>query len=342
MLSKTIKGPAAPGLFPPEVRAAAVHLACQQPNTKVLLKQPPADLDRAKGILGSCIGQDEQGLWWICVPVSRLCSAIIALALAGLGVVTSLSKRTVARWLSSAKIKPWHFRSWITPKCIVTFLERARPILDLYASIKALGHRGEVVWSVDEKTSIQARSHDSYKASARGEPAHIESTYARGGAVQLFAALNVLTGYVAAQVVSLKNFATFQEFLNSLVAQSIQLGHKVIHLILDNATIHRPKSLEELVGSAFPDVTIVIHWLPVRSSWLNQIETYFSKVQTHVLTPNNYDCINHLTRTILAYIDLWNLAPRPIQWTYTAAELYRKYDRQLDPGIWSTRGNSIW
>ncbi|MBT9587558.1 transposase [bacterium] len=63
----------------------------------------------------------------------------------------------------------------------------------------------------------------------------------------------------------------------------------MIHLVLDNASIHRPKRLEEFIAQEFPDATVILHWLPVRSSWLNQIENYFSKIQTHVLTPNNYD-----------------------------------------------------
>lgn len=259
-----------------------------------------------------------------------------------LGLVASLSKRTVARWLSSAKVKPWHFRSWITPKCIETFLERARPILDLYSSIKSLALRGAIVWSADEKTSIQARSRDSYKPSAEGEPAHLESTYVREGAVQLFAAMNVLTGSVAARVVATKNFETWWGFLRSLIASSLQQGYKVIHLVLDNASIHRPKRLAEFIAQEFPEAQVILHWLPVRSSWLNQIENYFSKIQTHVLTPNNYDSIAHLTETILKFIELWNLAPRPIQWTYTAAQLFRKYGRECAPRIWGPGDSAIW
>lgn len=72
-------------LFPPEAGAAAVHLACQQPNTQVTLQGPPADLANAKATLGECLGQDEQGNWWICVPVSRLCSTIIAWVMVALG-----------------------------------------------------------------------------------------------------------------------------------------------------------------------------------------------------------------------------------------------------------------
>lgn len=317
-------------------------MACQQPNTRFALQKPPADLTSAKASLGGCLGQDEQGNWWICVPVSRLCSTIIAWAIVALGLATSLSKRTVARWLSSACVKPWHFRSWITPKCLKTFLARARPILDIYSSIKSLALRGEIVFSTDEKTSIQARSRDSYKPPGAGEPAHIENTYGREGAVQLFAAMNVLTGSVAAGVVSMKNFDTWWEFLRSLITLSLQQGYKVVHLILDNASIHRPARLESLIEETFPGAKVLLHWLPVRSSWLNQIENYFSKIQTHVLTPNNYESVSQLTETIMKFIDLWNLAPRPIQWTYTAAQLFRKHGRELEPTIWAPWGATIW
>lgn len=293
-------------------------------------------------MLGDSVGQDEHGNWWICVPVSRLCSTLIAWLLVALGVAATISKRTVARWLKAEGLKPWRFRSWITPKCLLTFLDRARPILDLYESIRSLG-ANEIVWSADEKPSIQARGRDSYKPSGKGEPAHLEATYTRNGAVQLFAAMNVLTGYVLAEVKASKTFESFQNFLVTIATRSAELGFSVVHIILDNASIHRPQYLETWLAETFPELRVVIHWLPVRSSWLNQIENYFSKLQTHVLTPNFYDSIEWLTKVLLEYISLWNLAPRPINWTYTSTDLYRKYNRQIDPGIWGQPpGSTIW
>lgn len=71
--------------------------------------------------------------WCVHLPFSRLSAAWIAWLLVAVGLVETISKRTVQRWLAAAHIKPWQFRSWITPKDLPSFLVRAKPVLDLYA-----------------------------------------------------------------------------------------------------------------------------------------------------------------------------------------------------------------
>ena len=72
--------------------------------------------------------------------------------------VSHASASTIGRWLAEDAIKPWQQRSWIFPRD-PRFLERAGPILDLYAG--RWGGRqlepGDCVISADAKPSIQAR-----------------------------------------------------------------------------------------------------------------------------------------------------------------------------------------
>lgn len=264
----------------------------------------------------------------VVVPVSRFSAATIATTLVRLGVVAAISARTVARWLRADKLKPWRFRSWITPKDLATFLERACPVLDLYERVATGAIRsGEVVLSVDEKTSIQARAHATYKPAGRGDPAHLEHTYQRRGAVHLIAALSVVTGVVSGTVVADKCFVEFAAFLRTLLTTVLRQGAYRVHLILDNGSTHRPKYLAQWLAENFPGVPIELHWLPVRSSWLNQVEIFFGILQQQALTPNDFPSTPAVTHRILDFIAYRNENARPIEWTYTSRQLRAKHER---------------
>ena len=290
-----------------------MHIACQKPGGEIAA---PAEPDARPAPAT------------VAVPVSRFSAATIATTLVRLGVVAAISARTIARWLRADKLKPWRFRSWITPKDLATFLERACPVLDLYERV-ATGTlaAGEVVFSVDEKTSIQARAHATYTPTGRDEPAHIEHTYKRCGAVHLIAALNVRSGEIAGAVVADKRFVEFSAFLRDLLTTALQQGARRIHLILDNGSTHRPKYLAQWVAESFPGVAVELHWLPVRSSWLNQVEIFFGILQQHALTPNDFPGTDAVTHRILAFIAYRNQNARPIAWTYTSRQLRAKHER---------------
>jgi len=296
------------------VRAAAIHIACQKPGGEIVLPAPPGEAaSTARGLV---------------VPVSRFSAATIATVLIQLGMVAAMSTRTIARWLRADKLKPWRVRSWITPKDLATFLERACPVLDVYERV-ATGalEPDEVVFSVDEKTSIQARAHASYTPTGAGEPAHLEHTYKRRGAVHLIAALNVAIGAVSGTVVADKRFVEFGVFLRDLLTTVLQHGARRIHLILDNGSTHRPKYLAQWMAENFPGVLIELHWLPVRSSWLNQVEIFFGILQQHALTPNDFPSPAAVTHRILDFLAYRNAHARPIEWTYTSRQLRAKYQR---------------
>ena len=263
----------------------------------------------------------------VVVPVSRFSAATIATTLVRLGVVAAISARTVARWLHADKLKPWRFRSWITPKDVATFLERACPVLDLYERVARGLEPGEVVFSVDEKTSIQARRHASYTPAGAGEPAHLEHTYKRQGAVHLIAALHVVTGWMTGGVFATKRFLEFSAFLRDLLTTAQCEGARRIHLILDNGSTHRPKYLAQWLAENFPGVPVELHWLPVRSSWLNQVEIFFGILQQQALTPNDFPSTAAVTHRILDFIAYRNQNARPIEWTYTSQQLRTKHER---------------
>lgn len=331
--SRTAQGRVGHRLFPPEAKAAATHLACRKPDDPIAIPElPPVKLTQDL-LAANLLSIDGSGQWWLKVPVSRFSAAVIRWLLILFEIVSKISVRTVSRWLKAEKIKPWQFRTWITATDLEAFLPRARAVLDLYARVTRLTPL-EIVWCLDEKTSIQARAHKIQEPAGPGRISRLENTYERRGASQLLAGLNVLTGNVLGIVRDQKRFAQFQELIYSVVDASLKLGKTIIHLILDNGSTHRPKYLEQWLANTFENLVFHVHWLPIHSSWLNQIEIYFSRLQTCALTPNNFASKSALVERILHFLAWTNIEPRPIKWTYTTHELYAKCGRDPTPTVW--------
>lgn len=274
--------------------------------------------------------------WCLHLPFSRLSAAWIAWTLCAVGLVSSISKRTVQRWLAADRLRPWRFRSWITPKDLTAFLERARGVLDLYARVRTgTLAPDEVAYSIDEKTSIQGRRRASHRPAAKGgKPAKVEHSYVREGAVQLLAALDLAVGRITSHIYQqATTFLIFSGFLETLILNAVAAGKRKIHIVLDNGSAHRPKYLKTwlqdwLEARQLAHVEVIVHWLPVRSSWLNQVEIFFSLLQSQALTPNNFSSLEKLSERIRNYISLWNARPRPFDWTYTSEDLDRQFSEK--------------
>jgi hypothetical protein len=210
------------------------------------------------------------------------------------------------------------------------FLERARPVLEVYEQAVELLRKG--IWAVclDEKTSIQARRLEQEPVPAQaGQPVHVAPRYQRKGALQLFAGLSVADGYKYGQTTERKRFVDFQSFLLQVILP--EALHRQVHtliLILDNGTTHAPKQLENWLQDQILlnhwSLTVKVYWLPTNASWLDQIEIWFSVLQRKLLTPNHFNDKAELAQAISDFVRCQNLSPKPIQWTYTIQKLETK------------------
>jgi len=287
------------GVFPPEARAEATALACSRPQ--------------------------EKGK-----PFARWSNAEIARMLVALGVVMHIAASTVGRWLAAEKIRPWRFHNWQHILDPQVFLERARPVLELYNHAQEWLAQGVWIVCADEKTSIQARERpEPAEPAIAGHPVHISDRYARRGALNLFAAFSVVDGWVDGLCQQRKRFVDFQAFLLEVVVpEAVRRGVQTVALVLDNGTTHAPKQLErwleeqrQLQGWQF---SIQVFWLPAHASWLDQIEIWFSILQRKLLTPNHFESLGALEAAIQAFMAFRNETAKPIQWTYTFEKLEKK------------------
>jgi transposase len=129
--------------------------------------------------------------------------------------------------------------------------------------------------------------------------------------LSLFAALNTQSGEVLGQTVPRHTSAAFVEFLGDIVAS--QPKRREIHVIADNLSTHKTQAVRTFL-LAHPNVQL--HFTPTYSSWLNQVELWFSKIERDVLARGIFTSVADLARKIRRYIHRYNKAPKPIRWAY--------------------------
>jgi transposase len=215
------------------------------------------------------------------------------------------------------------------------FVAKATPVLRLYAQASFLIKAGFWVVCVDEKTSIQARERlHSLRPAAPGQPVHVAPRYKRQGALNLFAALSVCDGLVFGCCRTSKKFIDFQAFLlEVLVPEATCRGVRHIYLILDNGSTHAPKQLQAWLNQKQVEegwtFTVQAVWLPKYASWLDQLEIWFSILQRKLLTPNDFPNLETLQQRLLDFITHYNLTAKPINWSYTVAQMENKFACEL-------------
>ena len=219
--------------------------------------------------------------------------------------LVDIHEQYIWRFLRAQKIDLSGRKSW----CESTdpeFVPKAADIVGLYMSPPD----SAVVLSVDEKPSIQALERaQGYLKLPNGRSMIGQShDYKRNGTTTLFAALNVGTGEVTGRHYKRRRRLEFLDFMNRMVKQ---YQGKEIHVVLDNLSTHKPK--RDLWLARHPNVHF--HYTPTHTSWLNQIEIWFSILSGKSLKGGSFGSVPELIAHIDAFIANYNEEARPFVWT---------------------------
>jgi len=84
-----------------------------------------------------------------------------------------------------------------------------------------------------------------------------------------------------------------------------------IHVVLDNLSTHKPKRDMWLKRHR----NVRFHYTPTHSSWLNQIEIWFSILAGKSLDGASFQSVPELIAHIDAFIASYNETARPFVWT---------------------------
>lgn len=188
------------------------------------------------------------------------------------------------------------------------FETKAADVIGLYLNPPAHA----AVFCVDEKTAIQAL--DRKDRMLPLSPGRAEShgfEYKRNGTLSLFAALNTATGQVLGMTAPRHTSAQFVAFLADVLAS--QPEGKAIHVICDNVSAHKTEAVDDFLAE---HANVAIHYTPTYSSWLNQVENWFSRIQRDVIARGVFTNVKDLDKKLMRYIRQYNKNPKPIKWKY--------------------------
>lgn len=84
-------------------------------------------------------------------------------------------------------------------------------------------------------------------------------------------------------------------------------------MVLDNLSAHKTPAVKDWLA-AHPRVTL--HYPPTYSSWLNQVESWFARIERDCIARGIFTSTADLTRKLLRYIKLHNGTCQPFVWRY--------------------------
>jgi transposase len=188
------------------------------------------------------------------------------------------------------------------------FERKAADIIGLYVSPPARA----AVFCVDEKTAIQALDRkDPVLPLSPGRAERHGFEYYRHGTLSLYAAFNIKTGEVLGKTTARHTSAEFVAFLADIVVN--QPAVEEIHVIADNLSAHKTKQVSEFLDR-HPNVHL--HFTPTYSSWLNQVELWFARIERDVIARGVFTSVPDLRRKLMRYIRQYNKAPKTIKRRY--------------------------
>ncbi|MCA1679149.1 MAG: IS630 family transposase [Actinobacteria bacterium] len=225
---------------------------------------------------------------------------------------TGMSQSAISRIWRAFGLKPHlseHFKLSPDPQ----FIDKVRDVVGLYLNPP----EAAVVLCVDEKSQIQALDRSApLLPLLPGTPARMSHDYKRHGTTNLYAALDVASGNVIADLSARHRAEEFRRFLN-LIDKSVP-AHLAVHVIVDNSSTHKAPTIQRWLVR---HPRFSFHFTPTYTSWLNLVERWFAELTTKWLRRGTHRSVNELVASIRTWITNWNDDPKPFVWHKSADEI---------------------
>jgi transposase/transposase-like protein len=233
---------------------------------------------------------------------------------------SGLSESTIGRIWADFELKP-HRTDGFKMSSDPYFVDKVIDVVGIYHNPP----EDAVVFCVDEKSQIQAldRSHPVLPMMP-GMPERRTHDYRRNGVTSLFAAFNISDGTVISEIRRRHRAVEYRKFLAAIdeaVPDDLD-----VHLVVDNLSTHKTPAIKKwlVLHPRFH-----IHFTPTGSSWINQVERWFSYLTTQLLQRGVYKNVQTLETDIRNWITAWNADPKPFVWTKTAEDILNSLAKYL-------------
>jgi len=225
---------------------------------------------------------------------------------------TGMSQSAISRIWRAFALKPHQSETFkLSPDPL--FIEKVRDIVGLYLNPPDAA----VVLCVDEKSQIQALDRTAPMLPLMpGVPERRTHDYVRNGTTNLYAALDVASGQVIAEMSPRHRAEEFRRFL-SVVEKAVP-AHLDVHVVLDNSSTHKTPSIQRWLVR---HPRFHMHFTPTYSSWLNLVERWFAELTTKWIKRGTHRSVRDLTASIRTWIASWNEDPKPYVWHKNADEI---------------------
>lgn len=249
---------------------------------------------------------------------------------AGYPRLKTVTKPWLQKYLKKMGVKPFKIRYYLEKKD-PDFESKMHDVLLVYKQVEMQfdenggiiiaedGHMTHTV-SYDEKPGIQAvaNKHPDHNPTAENGFVRRDYEYVRLGTLSLLAGIDLLTGEAVPLVSESHKSSDFIRFLKILDEK--YPGGDTIRLILDNHSAHTSRETRLYLAS-LPEDRFVFVFTPTHASWLNMIESFFSKMTKQMLKGIRVSSKEELSERIYRYFEEINADPVVYHWTYKMDEI---------------------
>ena len=231
---------------------------------------------------------------------------------------TGISKTSVQRYFQLLGLQPHRSESFKL-STDPFFIEKLRDVVGLYLSPPD----NALVICVDEKSQCQALERTQpMLPMGLGYVEGVTHDYKRHGTTTLFAALNVLNGAVLAACKPRHRHQEFLAFLREI--DKAVPADLEIHCIVDNYATHSHPRIKTWLSTR---PRWHMHFIPTYSSWLNQVERFFSLITDKAIRRGSFTSVKQLVQRIDHFVAAYNTNSQPFKWTATADSILEKLHR---------------
>ena len=249
---------------------------------------------------------------------------------AGYPRLETITKPMVQKILKRSDIKPHKIR-YYCEKRDPDFENKMHEVLVVYKQISMqFDEDGNIIIpdeepmvhtvSCDEKPGIQAiaTTGEDLRPTRDNGCVMRDHEYVRLGTLSLLAGIDLLTGEAIPLVSETHKSSDFIQLLEILDKKYPKSD--VIRIICDNHSAHKSKEVQNYLATK-PDGRFVFVFTPTHGSWLNLIESFFSKMTKQMLRGIRVKSKQELEERIYKYFEEVNADPVVYHWTYKLDEI---------------------